>query len=194
MIGDVLVLLKNRLNSHFRAMTVGASDQLWEDKVVFVEGDLKADQIPFKAEALTILLTNIEQEKELRQGDPYARIAPDGASRKSKPDIALNLSILFVARFKDYALGLHYLSLIIRYFQTYNCLDHLNAPELGDGIDHLVVELLSLSASQQNELWGYLRTGYLPSVAYKVRAVIFKEEDTLPKTAITEHSLLGRPL
>ena len=194
MIGDVLVLLKNRLNSHFRPMVAGTSDQIWEDKAVFVDGDLKSDQIPFKLDAVTILLYNIEQEKELRQSDPYARVSADGASRKSKPDIALNLYVLFVVRFKDYGQGLHYLSLIIRYFQAYNRLDHSNAPELGDAIDHLVVELLSLTASQQNELWGFLRTGYLPSVAYKVKTVIFIAVDALPQTEMSEYSLIGRPL
>jgi hypothetical protein len=39
MIGDVLVLLKNRLNSHFRTMVSGASGY-GEGKIEFVDGEM----------------------------------------------------------------------------------------------------------------------------------------------------------
>jgi hypothetical protein len=191
MIGDVLVLLKNRLNNHFRSMMSGTPESIGEDKVYFVEGDIKNDQIPFKLDAVSILLFNIEQEKAFRQGDAYARIGSEGVSMKGQPDIALNLYVLFVVRFKAYEQGLHYLSLIIRYFQSQNCLDHENTPELGDHIDHLVVELISMSVAQQNELWGSLRTSYFPSVAYKVKAIVFRTEDALPQNDVSESAAGG---
>jgi hypothetical protein len=191
MIGDVLVLLKNRLNSHFRTLVSGSSGY-GEDKVFFVDGSVKTDQNPFKLEAVSVVLFNIEQDKAFRQAEPYTRISADGISKKTQPDIAFNLYILFATRFTSYEQGLHHLSLIIQYFQSHNRLDHENTPELTDTIDHLLVELFSMTVSQQNELWGSLRTGYLPSVVYKVRAVIFRTEDVLSQSDISEFSITGK--
>ncbi|MDD1606921.1 MAG: DUF4255 domain-containing protein [Methylococcaceae bacterium] len=193
MIGDVLVLLKNRLNSHFRTMVSGTSGY-GEEKVFFIDSEVKTDQPPFKLDTVSILLFNVEQEKAFRQGEPYVRLSSDGVSKKVQPDIALNLYILVSVRFKVYEQGLHYLSLVIKYFQGHNCLDHENTPELSDEIDHLIIELFSMTVTQQNELWGSLRTGYLPSVAYKVKAVIFQTEDTIQQISTSESSSSGRLL
>lgn len=186
MIGDTLVFLKNRLNSHFRTLSGGSLNDAWEDKVVFIDGDQKPDSISFKLGAVSLVLFHIEQENLLRPADPYIRISAEGNATKVQPDICLNLCILCVAKFKDYEQGLHYLSAIIQYFQANKRLDHQNSPELGANIDHLIVELSSLTISQQNELWGLLRAGYLPSVTYKVRTVVFRQEDGVPATAVSE--------
>jgi len=193
MIGDILILLKNRLNSHFRTMLSGMPGY-GEDKVYFIDGEMKTDQNPLKLDAISILLFNVEQEKAYRQSEPYVRQSADGVSKKVQPDIALNLYILICVRFKVYEDGLHYLSLIVKYFQSHNYLNHENTPELGDDIDHLVIELYSMTVTQQNELWGALRTSYSPSLAYKVKAIIFRTEDTSPQTAITESSHTGQLL
>ena len=190
MIGDILILLKNRLNNHFRTLVSGSSGNI-EDKVFFVDGGVKADQNPFKLDAVSILLFNIEQDKSFRQAEPYTRLSSDGISKKTQPDIAFNFYLLLAVRFTTYEQGLHYLSLIIQYFQSHNYLDHGNTPELADNIDHLIIELFSQTLTQQNELWGSLRTGYLPSVAYKVKAVLFRSEETLPQGDISELSISG---
>lgn len=193
MIGDVLVLLKNRLNSHFRTMVSGTSGY-GEDRICFIDGGVKTDQNPFKLDTVSILLFNIEQEKVFRQAEPYTRLSSDGISKKTQPDIIFNLYLLFAVRFTTYEQGLHHLSLVIQYFQRFNYLDHENTPELADNIDHLVVELISMTVAQQNELWGSLRTGYLPSIAYRVKAVIFRTEDALPQSNISEFSIGGKLL
>jgi hypothetical protein len=193
MIGDILVLLKNRLNSHFRSLVSGDPGYS-EDKLFFVDGGVKADQNPFKLDAVSVLLFNIEQDKAFRQAEPYARLSSDGISKRVQPDIAFNLYLLFAVRFTTYEQGLHYLSLIVQYFQTHNHLNHENTPELPDNIDHLSIELFSMTMAQQNELWGSLRTGYLPSVAYRVKAIIFRSEDTLPQSDISEFSISGQLL
>jgi hypothetical protein len=193
MIGDVLILLKNQLNSHFRTMLSGVSGY-GEDKVCFIDSEVKTDQNPFKLDAVSILLFNVEQEKAFRQDEPYIRFSSDGVSKKVQPDIALNLYILISVRFKVYEQGLHYLSLIIKYFQSQNYLNHENTPELGDDIDHLVIEIFNMSVTQQNELWGALRINYLPSLAYKVKAVIFETENTIPQIDISDSSNNGQLL
>lgn len=180
MIGDVLALLKNQLNNHFKSLSTGTAESAGEDKVVFIDGDQKTDSASFKTGAVTILLYRIEQETALRQGDAYIRVSASGISQKVRPDISLNLHVLFVSRFKDYEQGLHYLSQVIKFFQSNKTFNRQNAPGLGDGIAELAVDLVTLTAQQQNDLWSLLRTCYLPSVAYKVRTVTFKDEDALP--------------
>jgi hypothetical protein len=193
MIGDVLTLLKNRLNNHFKTMVYEMSGY-GENRVEFINSNVKNDENPFKPETVSAVLFNIEQDKAFRQAEPYTRLSSDGISKKTQPDIAFNLYILFAVRFTTYEQGLHHLSLIIQYFQSYNHLDHENTPELADNIDHLVVELFNMTVTQQNELWGSLRTGYLPSVAYKVKAVIFRSDDTIPQSNISESSNSGQLL
>jgi hypothetical protein len=59
---------------------------------------------------------------------------------------------------------------------------------LGDGIGELAVDFVSLTVQQQNELWGLLRTFYLPSVAYKVRTITFMDENALPPGEVVSDS------
>lgn len=186
MIADILVFLKNRLNTHFRSLSGDGLMDADEDKVVFVDGDQKPDAINFKLGAVSLLLFNIERDATYRQADNYVRIASDGTKRKVNPDININLYILFVAKFKDYEQSLHYLSLILRYFQANHYLDRQNAPELGKTINHLALELNTLTTTQQNELWGILRSCYLPSLVYKVKAITFADEGQIPMADISE--------
>lgn len=186
MIADILVLLKNRLNAHFLSLSGAGFADTGEDKVVFVDGDQKPDSINFKLGAVSLLLFNIERDATYRQADHYVRVADDGSTRKVNPDININLYVLFVAKFKDYEQSLHYLSLIISYFQANHYLDRQNAPEISKSIDHLVLELNTLTTTQQNELWGVLRSSYLPSLVYKVKALAFIDEGQMPIADISE--------
>jgi Pvc16 N-terminal domain len=185
MIADILVFLKDRLNFHLNLFTVDGNVGASEDKVVFIDGDQKPDSISFKLGAVSILLFNIEQDNTLRQADSYKRIASDGTAQKINPDIILNLYILLIAKFSDYKESLQYLSVILRYFQANPYFDQQNAPELL-GIDHLAVELNTQTTTQQNEIWGVLRSSYVPSLVYKIKAVTFTDEGGLPLTDVSE--------
>ena len=114
------------------------------------------------------------------------RLAEDGKSRRVNPDINLNLYILFVAKFKDYEQCLYTISQIIRYFQANPYFDLQNAPDLGKTINHLTLEHDPLSTTKQNELWGILRSSYLPSLVYRVKAVTFIDEGQIPIADISE--------
>jgi hypothetical protein len=187
MIGDVLLVLKNQLNDYFRSLSAGAAEGAGEDKVAFIDVDQKGDSATFKTGAISILLYRIEQETAVRPGDPYVRVAADGSSQRVRPDISLNIHVLVVAKFKDYAQGLQYLAEVIRFFQSHKTFDRQNTPELGEGILELAVDLVTMTVQQQNELWGLLRTTYLPSVAYKIRTLTFKDEDAAPPgTAVAD--------
>jgi len=186
MIADVLVFLKNRLNAHFHSLSGAGLADAGEDKVVFIDGDQKPDSTNFKLGAVSLLLFNIERDVINRQADNYVRVADDGLTRKVGPEININLHILFVAKFKDYEQSLHYLSMILKYFQANYYLDRQNAPELSSAIDHLVLELNTLTTTQQNELWGGLRSSYLPSLVYKVKALSFVDEGQMPVADISK--------
>lgn len=186
MIDDVLVFLKNRLNN---ALNTGQDPaESLENQVVFLDGQ-SAESLTFKLGAVTALLVNIEEETMLRPADPYVRIAPNGIRERINPDIRLNLYVLFVARYTRYEDALRYLSHIIRYFQSHRIIEQADAPELSDEISKLVIELITLPFGEQNDIWGSLRVHYQPSVLYKVKMVIFRDEDAAPITPTTEKEL-----
>ena len=180
MIADALVFLRNRLNQHFKSFSDDPATGASEDKVVFLDGEQKTDSVSFRTDAVTLLLYRVEKETTLHLGDPFVRVANGRAAQKVKPDVGMNLYVLFVAKFKDYGQGLHYLSQVIRFFQSNNIFDRQSAPELGNEIAELALDLVTLTVQQENELWGLLRTYYLPSVAYRIRTIVFMDEAALP--------------
>ena len=188
MISDTLVFLKNQLNTYLKSISGIKPDESWEDKVVFLDGE-KMDPVSFKLGAVTVLLVNLERENTLRAADPYTRTLVDGSLQKVRPEIRLNLYVLFVARFKQYEQGLSYLSAIIKYFQSHQLLNQQNAPELDESIEQLSIELITLPFSEQNEVWSALRTTYHPSVLYKVKMLVFRDEEAGAVSEVKEKIL-----
>ena len=178
MISEVLLFLKNHLNTYLSTKSGWHPEASQEDTVVFLDGE-QMDPVSFKLGAVSVLLINIEEENTLRAPDPYLRMAPDGTRQKIQPEIRLNLYVLFVARCKLYEDALRYLSFVIQYFQNHRLLNHHNAPELSEDIEQLVMELITLPFAEQNEVWSSLRMTYQPSVLYKVKMVVFRDEDTV---------------
>lgn len=183
MIDDVLTFLKNSLNAQF---SLGQSpNEAQEDQVVFPEGQ-QTEALKFKLGAVSVLLINIEEEKTLRAPDQFMRRAPDGTKQAVSPEIKLNLYVLFVAHFQEYEASLRYLSHIIRYFQSHRVFNQQNAPQLNENIRQLVTELITLPFSEQNEVWNALRVTYHPSVLYKIKMLVFEDEDIQPGTEVGE--------
>ena len=176
MIADVVGFLRNRLNKTFPRDGAGGSA---ED--LFVYAGSKDDAVSFTANALSVLLVRLEEETAMRPPDRHAQIAADGARRRIEPEIRMNLYVLFVARFPDdYGQALQHLSRLVRYFQNHRVFNHDNSPELHAQVPQLVLELVTPTFSEQNEIWGALRVSYQPSALYKVRMVIFPDEEGLP--------------
>jgi hypothetical protein len=193
MIGEVLVFLRDHLNAYLNASSVlTPGGDTGEDKVVFVDGE-KMDPITFKLGAVSTLLINVEEDNTLRLSDPFTVVSADGSHRKAKPEIRMNLYVLFVARFKQYEQGLRYLSQIIQHFQTHRVLNQHNAPEMSDRIEQLNMELITLPFSEQNEMWNALRTTYHPSVLYKVKMIVFRDVDAAVMPEIKEKDLRMSP-
>jgi len=188
MIGKVLIFLKDQLNAYLDVKSGRAPDETAEELVAFVDGE-KMDPIEFKLGAISVLMMSVEEERILRSSNPYVSIDRDGTSQQVQPEIRLNLYVLFVARFKKYEEGLSYLSWVIKYFQSHRTFTHHNAPALSEDIDHLTMELITLPFSEQNEVWNALRTTYHPSMMYKVKMVVFRDEEALAEGRILETEL-----
>ena len=179
MISESLAFLKDELN---RKLNMGHDpNELPDELVVFVEND-QADVINFNLGKVSALLINIEEENTLRPPNQFVRTASNGIQQTIVPELRLNLYILFVSFFKDYYTSLNNLSKIIQYFQKYRIFDQQNAPQLNEKIQKLMIELVTLSFSEQNELWGTLRAAYQPSVLYKVKMVVYEDDE--PQTTI----------
>jgi hypothetical protein len=174
MIDKILLFLKSGLNTY---LTSGRSpNDPQDEQVVFAEWK-NTDSISFKLGSVSMMLVKLEQEHSLRAEDPFSRILPDGNVQKGQPEIRLNLHLLFIAHYQQYEDSLRYLSAIIQYFQGHRLLNHQNSPALAEHIEQLTLEFVSLSFSEQNEIWGALRLPYHPSVLYKVKMVVFRDED-----------------
>ena len=183
MIADVIKFLRDRLN---KTLPRDSSEGAAEDLFVYV-GTNNDDSVSFKSAAVSLLLVRIEEDNALRQSDPYARISANGVHQKVAADIRMNLWVLFVARFPDdYTRALQHLSDVIRYFQNHRVFNQENSPDLKEEISQLVLELVTPSFSEQNEIWGALRAAYQPSALYKVKMIVFRDEDGQPLTRIEE--------
>lgn len=188
MINELLTILKDSVNAHLSASSGWGDEQTDQGQVVFPEAE-RVDSIDFKQGAVTLLLVNLEQEHAARQGDPYRVNLPDGSTQRVSPPIFLNGLVIFVARFKDYALGLRHLSNILQFFQTRRVLDHDNTPALNSRIEKIAMELVTVPIAELHNLWGLMKAAYHPSLVYRARMVIVQDEDgvTPPQisTAIT---------
>lgn len=189
MIAQAIQFLRNQLNAHMDFVSSDTPSESTEDPVVFVDLT-NVDPIQFKLNAVSVLLINVEQNQILRPDDPYKRLSNAGVAQKIQPDIRLNLSVLFVARFRRYEDGLAQLSQMIRFFQSRPVFNHDNAPELSDDIEQLVLELTTLPFNQQNEVWSALRTTYLPSLLYKVKMIVFRDENAVSVPVVTQKDVL----
>jgi hypothetical protein len=181
MLNDVLVFLKNNLNAYLSSGEIQTGAQ--EDPVTFLNGQ-SFDTLGFQPNSVSLLLIKLEQENLLRSADLYSRSLADGKVQRVQPEIRLDIFVLFVANYQQYQDGLRNLSAVIQYFQNHRLFGHQDSPQLSDSIQQLVVELVTLSFGEQNEIWGSLRLPYHPSVLYKVKMVVFQDESPQESPAI----------
>jgi hypothetical protein len=183
-IGQILVFLRKQLDDYLRAELAGGVDEPVADKVVFLEGD-KLDPIAFKEEAVSELLVNVEEERQLRAADPYVRVQ-DGKPQRAQPDLRLILYVLFVARFKQYDSGWEHLSKVIEYLQTNRTFERADHPDLPDGVEKLILELVTQSFADQSDVWNMLRTTYHPSALYRVRLIVLQDVKPAVQSQISQ--------
>ena len=122
-----------------------------------------------------ISLINIEEDRISKSPENFVR-AFDGSIVYKNPKIFLNLYILFSANLSTYLESLKRVSFIIQFFQYQNVFTPLNSPSIPDGIDELILDMITLSYQDLNNLWGILGSRYLPSVMYKCRLITINED------------------
>ena len=178
MIGDVLEFIRERLNEYFISLSPDTPGSVMEQKVCFLELDQSTEHINFKLNCISMVLLNVEEERIIRNPDPYHRASGFGTVCSVAPDMHLNLNCIFVARFKDYKQGVQNLSNIIRYFQRHRYFDETTAPQLAGLGNPFTIELITLSFSELNEIWGGFRSALLPCIAYRIRTLLILDEDS----------------
>ncbi|MEM9452616.1 MAG: DUF4255 domain-containing protein [Myxococcota bacterium] len=174
MIDTVLTFLKSHLNEQFSRYSANLESA--EDKAVFA--DTAADgSITFKEGAVNVVMINMEEDRTVRPPEPFRSRGEDGATRRIHPEIPMNLYVLFAARFAEYEQSLVYLSRVIHHFQAHRVITPQNAPTLAPSIGKLTMELHTMTMQQQNDMWSMLKVGYQPSALYRVKMVVFRDED-----------------
>jgi hypothetical protein len=165
MIDQTLIFIRDQINDYF--MEIIQAKKVVLGHVVNLNGQTNISEI-----GLTLI--NIEEEPSLKNKNPYIKISEHDIA-KINPPVYLNLYILISAYFGDteenYKEALKNLSRVVRFFQGKPVFTHQNSPDLDDGIEKILVEMVSLSFEQQNNLWSSLGGKYLPSLIYKVRPV-----------------------
>lgn len=185
MIGGVLEQLCHLLNDHLRARRPAGSADLTEDEVVLIDGE-QLEPLLFKAGAITLLLVNLEAERTTRPADPFRRQQPDGSQVAAAPELALNLHVLFVARYRRYAHGLDRLAAVIEFLQQHPVINRASAPALPPDVETLMVEFVTQPFSEQAELWNGLRSAYHPSALYRLRMVRVADRSGLTTAPVVE--------
>ncbi|HAB17054.1 MAG TPA: DUF4255 domain-containing protein [Verrucomicrobiota bacterium] len=189
MIDDAILFLQRRLNRALQEESDPAISGSAEAKVVLPDGTKLRDAFDFKLGAVTLLLLSIEEERALRPDDAYLRVAANGARQKTSPEVRLNLNVLLVSHFQEYGDSLKYLSRIIQHVQAHRVMNRVNSPDLSDHIQQLVLELVTPSWSELNEIWGSLRTACRPCALYRVKMLVFRADETPPAAEVGEMHL-----
>jgi hypothetical protein len=173
MIGSALVYLRKRVDAHLRSALALESDGSTADRVVFVEGD-KLDPFTVPLGSIGMVVVNVREEREFRDANRHQRPSGEGGGvERHHPDIHLEISLLFVAKFKDHAHAWNQLSHVIGFFQAHPLFDPETDNDLPNGLRRLTCELVSLSFQQQNEIWSALKTSLQPALLYRLHCLTF---------------------
>ena len=188
MIDVTFTFLKNQLKAYFK-LKKNADTKVHISNLTDNSGKTIAKE-------LTLTLVNINEENLLRNQNPYKE-TEDGNYARINPEINLNLYCLITSNFgdkeTDYEESLKFLSLAATFFQVRNVFTHKNTPDLDSRIKQLIIELQNPTFEEQNNLWSFTGTSYLPSLLYKIKMVTLQEEETIMEAPpITEANLNER--
>lgn len=206
MIDQVLLFISDQLN---RALSAGRADPAQSGDAVpvppssepaseqaavdFIDGD-KTEPLTFRIDTVTLLLVNIEQESILRKPDRYQRREPIRTTDNNEPklniqrvtpELRIDLSVMFVARYRKYLRTLQMLSEVLTFFQRHPVFRADKYPALPTGVGKLIIEPITLPFGAQNEVWSALRATYQPSIVYRIRTLVFEEAEA-PQLPLVE--------
>ena len=169
MIDQALGVIAGQLNQGLRRAL-----SLREDLVVL--GNLHEQDGQVSAEVdnkLVVSLVNIARDTVTHRAPRAGGGGLAGRLVQTPTPVYLTLSVLFAANFSsaNYAEALKFVSATVGFFQSQPVFDRRSTPELGPGIDRLVLDMQNLNFTELSNLWGILSGRYLPSVLYQVRMV-----------------------
>jgi hypothetical protein len=169
MLNITLQFLKEELNSYLHVRASTNSD------VVKVSGIVdETGKYAFDKDLIAASIINIEEERILKSHlNQYELV--NNQHVVLKPELKLNLYILFAANFKLYEVALKYLSHLLTFFQSNPIFTPTEYPALDQRIEKLTMELQSPSFEQLNQIWSFIGGKQLPSVLYKLRMVVLQE-------------------
>lgn len=160
------------LNSYL-SVKVSESDRVIANTLVTQDGNLQSGI----DDKIVVSLVNTEEERIARDPDIYKK-QPDGTLEIQKPEVKLNLYILFTPYFpSDYNEALKMISLVIGFFQKKNRFTPANTPDLDPKLKNITAEMVTMNMEQLNHLWASLGAKYTPSVLYKMRLVSIADDE-----------------
>ncbi len=139
---------------------------------------------------VVVSLVNIEEDRVYRSVEVFNRRA-DGSSEMVKPEVKVNLSVLFVANLDVYDEALKAISHVVAFFQHRQVFDFATISTLSDRDGRMTFDLVSLTFEQQNHLWGLLGGKYMPSVMYKVGMFDIRDEQVEATVPPVEEVLIN---
>lgn len=183
MIDRVLKYLAQQLNQRFNGSTSS-------DPVVVMPETAPSDAVSFADNKVTLLLLRTEEERTMRQDNPYLRQRLDDANspvvKRMAPPIFLHLYVLLVSRNANYGTAMERLSDIIRFFQARRAFDE-TSPQwpFSDKLPELRVELHSPTFTTMNEIWSMLKSPLHPCLMYRLTLTLLEDaEPDMPETLI----------
>ncbi|MBL6656306.1 MAG: DUF4255 domain-containing protein [Flavobacteriaceae bacterium] len=164
MIHNVVASIGYQLNEHvMNALSLS-------DEAVIISSlvDLKGNINPDIENKISMFLINIEEERTAKNG--HFQSSPG-----MNPPTTVNLYLMFAAYFPNfnYMESLRYISLVIEFFQSQNSFSNSNTPLLSNSVEKLSIELSNIGLEDIGKLWSNIGTNYTPSVAYKVKHIVY---------------------
>ncbi len=175
MIDLALTYVVDELNDYFFAVSPPAAGVDRKRVVAAALFDLDGKVSDNAKEKVVASVVNVQEDRVYHSVDVYKR-RDDGTTEFVKPEIKVNVSVLFVANVTDYQQAMKMLSRVIAFFQhrtsvPFNAIDGLAGKK-----GHFTFEMHSMSLEQQNHLWGALGAKYMPSVMFKLGIVDIRDE------------------
>ncbi|MEL6204564.1 MAG: DUF4255 domain-containing protein [Pseudomonadota bacterium] len=182
MIDRALTFIASSLDGHLARRADGQGPHAGIGALVDREGPVD----PAIRAKVLVTLVNVERATNTSRSKSTFDLAESGETLvQTHSPIRLHLFTLMTATLDEgepdngYAAALARLSATIAFLHAAEVMTRQTHPDLPEGIERLVFELVSLEQDAQARLWSTLGGGYLPSVLYRVRMVALPTADIL---------------
>lgn len=131
-------------------------------------------------ESVIVTLVSAEEENALKNNFPLRQVGASFIQEKSA--VAINVYLLFSAKYDSYESALKAISQVIYCFQSTRKIFFESESETFEA----VLNLHNMGFENLNNLWTVLGGRYLPSVIYKARVLMFQQSPPLGGPAIID--------